>query len=155
MQVGLSDVIAVLALALSAYATWITSRFNRRQESLIAGQEKLNEVLLQKELTESVAADHADLGASFIKLGQGNHRLKVFNRGKSAARNVMIEFPDGNSLIIQSEIEDKFPLEVLEPQQAVELVAAVAMGSPRKLPVKLTWSDAQGERNHKLVYPTL
>lgn len=155
MAVTPSDIIALLALLLSTYATWQTIKSNKRQESLVEGQERLNALLLKKELGESVAAGQADLGASFVRLGGGSCRLKVFNKGKVPARNVEIEFPEGNEIIIKSEIRDKFPLEVLDTHQSVELVAAVSMGSPRKLPIRLKWSDEQNSSNEKTLYPTL
>ena len=97
----------------------------------------------------------ADLGASFVKLGSGKHRLKIWNRGKCTARNVTLEFPEGNSVLILSDIDQKFPLETLETQQSVELLAVISMGTKSKHAIKLIWSDDHRERNEKVVYPTL
>src|SRR5712691_346242 len=92
----LSDFVAGLAFLLSAYATWKTVQFNDRQKSLIESQERLNQRLLEKEDAESTAEKKADLGATFIKLGSSNYRLKIWNKGRAPARNVLIEFPEGN-----------------------------------------------------------
>ena len=51
-----SDIIAGLALLLSAYAAWKTVQFNDRQKSLIESQEKLNQRLLEKEEADSRTA---------------------------------------------------------------------------------------------------
>lgn len=56
---------------------------------------------------------------------------------------------------MQSEIDEKFPLETLETYQSVELVAVVHMRTKRKHAIRLIWSDASGENNEKVVYPTL
>jgi hypothetical protein len=149
------DVFAGLALALSVFATAMTVRFNRRQKSLIESQELLNKRLLAREDDEAEAAKRADLGANFIKLGSGDWRLKIFNRGEAAARNVTISFPEDQDCFATSDIESKFPLEVLEPMQGVELVAGITFGSRSKYPMTLSWEDDFRESNQKTVYPTL
>jgi hypothetical protein len=150
-----SDVVAGLAFLLSAFATWKTLQFNDRQRSFIESQERLNKRLLEKEDAEADEEKKADLGATFIKLGSSSYRLKIWNKGKSAARNVRIEFPSGNDVIVQSDIDRKFPLESLEPFQSVELMAAVHMGSKSKHEVTLLWADGHSEANEKVTYPTL
>jgi hypothetical protein len=152
---GIGDIIAGMAFLLSVYATVVTVRFNNRQKALIESQDKLNRLLLEKESSGVIGEKKADLGASFIRLGSSNHRLKIWNKGKARARNVRIEFPEGNEVIIESEIAAKFPLEALDTFQAVELIAAVAMGTKQKHPIRLIWEDDFSERNEKLVYPTL
>ena len=150
-----TDVLACLALALSAYATWKTVRFNERQKTLIESQEQLNKRLLEKEDQESRGEKQADLGATFVKLGSTKYRLKIWNKGKAAALNVHLEFPEGNDCVIEDDIQSKFPLEVLEPFQSVELIAAVGMDTKRKHTIKLRWADKYSEINEKLVYPTI
>lgn len=46
--VDAANIIAGMALFLSGYATWITLKFNKRQQSLIESQEKLNNLLLKR-----------------------------------------------------------------------------------------------------------
>ena len=150
-----AEAIASFALLVSAYAARTTSKFNTRQKSLIESQENLNALLLEKGKNEAVDDKKADLGASFIKLGNSNYRFKIWNKGKAPARNVSIDFPGGNDVVIQSEIDEKFPLEVLDKFQSVELIAAVAMNTKLKHTVRLTWSDDFNENNEKTVYPTL
>jgi hypothetical protein len=133
-HVAFSDVTSVLALIISTIALWQT---------------------YSKDRTTATAEKKADLGASFIKLGSGSFRLKIWNKGKATARQVRIELPDEKGLIVPSEIEEKFPLETLEPCQSVELIAAVVMGTKRKHTVRLFWGDDFREKNEKTVYPTL
>lgn len=149
------DVIALLALVVSGYAAWTTSKFNGRQKSLIESQQKLNALLLVKEESEAVEGKKADLGATLIKIGTNNYRVKIWNKGKAPARNVSIDFPDGNDLIIESEVEQKFPLEVLDRLQGVELIAAVHMGTKPKHALRLNWSDDFMDTNEKIVYLTV
>ena len=155
LSISVSDVVAVLALIISAYVAWKTIQFNNKQNLLIESQERLNKLLLEKEKSESISERRADLGASFIKLGGGHCRLKIWNKGKSAARNVLIEFPSGNDCFIDSDVAEKFPLEVLDAHQSVELVAVVHMGAKSKHEIKLIWTDDFSQSNEKILYPTL
>ena len=155
MSIGLSEFLATVALLLSAYATWKTLTFNERQKALIESQELLNQRLLAREDTEQRVGKQAEMGATFVKIGSSSYRLKIWNKGKSAARNVRIEFPDGNDCFIESDVQSKFPLEVLEPHQFVELIAAVGIDTKRKHTISLLWSDELQTHNQKTLYPTL
>ena len=154
-SISASDIIAGLALLISAYAAWKTVQFNDKQKSLIESQEKLNQRLLERDEAESISDRKADLGANFLKLGSSKYRLKIWNKGKTTARNVSIEFPEGNDCIVQSDVSEKFPLEALDTHQSVELIAAVHMGTKSKHAIKLIWSDEFNQHNEKTVYPTL
>jgi hypothetical protein len=152
----LSSLVALAALILSAFATWRTFRFNARQEAFIENQEKLNQRLLERTEGEALAEKKADLGATFVRLGTNSgHRLKIWNKGKAVARNVRIEFPEENEILIESEIQEKFPYEALEPQQGIELLAVVSMGTKRKHAIRLIWDDDSSDNRSKVVYPTL
>lgn len=155
ITVGSGDVIAGVALLFSIYATVKTLRFNNRQRALIESQEKLNNLLFEKEVVEATDEKRANLGATFIKLGSNKYRLKIWNKGKAIARDVNIEFPEGNEVLIESEISSKFPLEVLDTHQSVELIAAVHMGTKSKHLFRLVWTDDHNERNEKITYATL
>jgi hypothetical protein len=149
------DVIAGLAFLMSGYATWQTVSFNKKQKSLVESQEKLNNILLEKESEDALKEKSADLSSSFIKLGSSKYRLKVWNKGAATARNVRLEFPEGNDVVIDSEVSDKFPMESLEKHQSVELIASVHNQTKRKHVIRLIWEDDAQFHNEKLSYPTL
>jgi hypothetical protein len=155
IAIDAGDVIAGLAFLLSGYATLQTISFNRKQKSLIESQEKLNKLLLVKENEDAQKEKRADLGASFIKLGSNKYRLKIWNKGSATARNVRLEFPEGNNVVIDSEVNDKFPMESLERYQSVELIAAVHNQTKRKHVIRLVWEDDAQDQNEKLSYPTI
>jgi len=154
-QIDIGNVIAAIALFFSGYAALTTRKFNERQKSLIKSQEKLNTLLLEKEVIERINDKKADLDASFIKMGSNAYRLKIWNNGKSSARNLNIEFPDGDKIVEQREIDAKFPLETLGMHQSVGLVAFAHFGTKRKYTIKLTWSDDFGDHHEKVLYPTI
>ena len=148
-------VFTVLAILLSVYATYKTVKFNKRQNEMAEVQVELNKLLLRKETNQAIDSFKAELGVNFVKIASNSRRFKVFNKGKGLARNVRINFPEGNEILIQNDIDSKFPLEVMEQHQSVELIAAVHMQSPSKMTVELIWDDDTGLSQSKLFYPTL
>lgn len=153
--VSFGDIAAFVALMISGYAVWTTTKFNKRQLSLVESQQQLNALLLKQGKGEAFNASKADPDASFIKLGSSKYKLKIWNKGQAEARDVRIDFPDGNDIVSDSEVQGKFPLEVLERFQSVELNALVVMGTKLKHKIRLTWSDEFSDTNEKTVYPTL
>ena len=155
VQVDLGDIVALLALGLSAYSMKKTFDFNTRQNDFIETNNKLNKLLLEKECQDALHQKKADISANFIKVGRTESRLKIFNRGKNTARNISIEFPEGNEIILDSDIQNKFPIPILEQHQSVELMAVRHMQSPIRTPIKLSWDDESGENNEKTLTPTV
>jgi hypothetical protein len=148
-HIGPAEIISAAALLLSGYSTIKTISFNKRQKEFIDTNDKLNRLLLDREQQESLFQKQADISANFIQIGR-NHRLKVFNKGKTTATNVRIEFPDGNEILIDSDVKGKFPMPTLEPYQSVELLAAVHMGSPPRMAIKFIWDDPSGNNREKV-----
>ncbi|MCF5865051.1 hypothetical protein K3H50_17100 [Aeromonas veronii] len=144
------DIVALLALCLSGYATWKTVKFNKRQDELVETQRELNKLLLAKETEEVLDDKKADLGASIVKLGNNNYRLKIWNKGSAVARNVEVSFPNGNEFVSDSELNDKFPYECLEKHASVELIAYIHSDTARKQTLCLRWSDEHKNKNEKL-----
>jgi hypothetical protein len=147
-------IFTALAFLLSVYATCKTDKFNKRQNDMAEVQVELNKLLLRKETNEAIGSFKAELGVNFIKLAK-NHKLKVFNKGKGPAKNVRINFPAGNEIIPESDVESKFPLEVMEQHQSVELIAAIHFNSPNKMIIELVWDDDTGLNQSKLFDPTV
>lgn len=154
ISLSLSDLIAAAALLLSGYATWTTARFNSRQKSLLESQEALNKRLIARDSAESDHERRADIGAKLIKVGNG-YRIRVFNKGKATATQVQIDFPEGNKIASESDMTRKFPLEALEPQQSVDVLASVHLGSDSKHVARFRWIDGLSDSNEKQIYLTL
>lgn len=155
MSVSLGDIIAAVALLLSGYATWRSHRFKSKEEDLFEVQRKVNTLVLEKEEREAQQASRAELGANFVTFGSNNHCLKISNKGKAVAHQVQIDFPDGNDLVIDSDIRDKFPVESFEPGQSVSLKAAIGFRMTRKLAIRLRWQDIDGKEREKVVNANL
>lgn len=137
MEVTISDVMAVGAFALSAFTLWRQRKGDELTRSL-------NQLLIQKETGETVAAKKGDLAANFVKTGKSAYEYRIYNRGKGPARNIRFEVLDGEELFQIGGTADKFPFPALEPHQAINILVRVHMKSPRRARVKLTWDDDAG-----------
>lgn len=152
-QINVSDILSLLALLFSIYSFKKTLDFNKRQNEFIETNDKLNKILIEKEKEEIISKKSADISANFINLGKSNYRLKVFNRGQCAATNVKIEILEGKDLFIASDIISKFPVEILDRQQCVELFTPFCGNSSDKVKIKFIWDDESGNEKFKIVTP--
>lgn len=148
MEINANTIIGAAALVLSAFATWRTYKLGKVQE-------KLARLLLRREEENTLSDKKADLGASFVKYGSSKTKLKIWNQGKSVAKNIEIDFPEGNEVFIPSDVAAKFPLETLDRHQSVDLIAAVSIQSKAKHAIRLRWSDEFSTKNEKTLYPTV
>ena len=154
MNISNSDIIALLALLLSAYATLQTALFNKKQKQLIALQEKLNLIHLERESHEAISNTKADISATIIDIGR-NKKIRICNQGKSVAKNIRISFPEGNDCVLEGEIYEKFPLEQLEKFAKVDICVAQHLGTKPKFTILLNWDDDYGVDRERKVYLTL
>ncbi len=144
----LSIVVACLALVISL-VVWsgqrklqresnelqrVTAELSKRQISIIDRQELAS---TKAELTLSLKAENDD------------HKLVLRNLGPSDARDIYLESlgetPE-DVLIIQQEVDERFPMARLQPSEEVELMANVYMGSPFIFRVRVRWIEG---KNHQ------
>ncbi|MFI0489353.1 MAG: hypothetical protein ACH344_08750 [Yersinia sp. (in: enterobacteria)] len=150
-----SDTIALIALLVSIYtiiSSELKSRKSNKEQKVIKDeQDRMRKLLLEKETKSAIDEMKADLGANLVRLGTNKYRLKVFNRGKSEAKHVEIHFPDndGDEYLVMSQVNDKFPYEILYPQQSIEIIASIHMGGKAKYKIKIVWSDKYQNRNEQ------
>lgn len=146
---------AWLALVLAAISLVKAHRSDKRQDELAATTEELNRLLIERETQAGQDSKRADLSANSISLGKNNRRLKIFNRGKGTARNVrLIDLQGSNSILVQSDVADKFPVPILEQHQSVEVIAALGLSSSRRAHIKLVWDDETGTDHEKELTPS-
>jgi hypothetical protein len=144
----LSAAAALVALVLSWVSLHKTNKFN-------ATAERLNQMLIEREAAEGLAAKRADLSANLVEVGRGRHRLKVFNRGHGTARNVRLVVLDGEaSCLIASDVREKFPVPIMEQHQAVEVTAMRHLQSPARAHIRLLWDDDVGADHEKELTPS-
>src|SRR5262249_30015769 len=91
----------------------------------------------------------ADLRAAFVKTGSRDWCFRISNVGPAPAHNAPAHFMSGQGAIIASEIEEKFPIAMLEPGDRRDLIAAPHYQSDREQKVKLLWADGASKSNEK------
>lgn len=114
----------------------------------------LNRIQIRQAQVATDAGKKADMGANLLTLGTSKHRLRIFNKGKASARNVRLEFPEGQDFLIDSDIKSKFPMELMHPHQPVDLIATWMYGTKSKHTIKIIWDDDFQENNEVVTYPT-
>ncbi|ENU8217492.1 hypothetical protein ACE2PP_005112 [Salmonella enterica] len=108
-------------------------------------------MLLEKETKSAINEMKAELGVRLVNIARNNYRLKIYNRGKVEARNIEILFPDndGDEYLAISDVQNKFPYEILHPQLGIEIIAAISSDSKTKYRIKLIWDDSYKRRNEE------
>lgn len=144
-SIGVSELVAFLALGVAVWSVIQNRRFNRRQNEFAETAERLNHLLIEREASDKKQQIRADLSADFVKTGKSSYRLKVFNRGAASARNVRLELLSGKDLITDHELEQKFPFPLLERQQHVDVMVRLHMQSSRRAQMRITWDDDSGD----------
>ncbi|MBC8986654.1 hypothetical protein H9X96_12795 [Pedobacter sp. N36a] len=129
-----SLIISIAALCFSAITYVVHDRRIKKQEGLI------NAYQLEKIDAEKIEQKKAFVKANLIKGHKGNKIIKIFNSGKSAARNIRFEIlsEDQNFWFLNQDI---FPFELLNPQESTELIISTSIGSPDKVKIQFIWED--------------
>ncbi len=144
-----SAVAALVALIISLISLRKTNKFGETTD-------QLNRLLIDREASEGLASKRAELSANMINPGRNDHRLKVFNRGQGAAKNVRLYDLGGEeSILMASDISRKFPIPILEQYQSVELIVANHLGAGPRVHIKLQWDDETGADHEKELTPSL
>jgi len=155
LTLDLGDLLALGALIVSVWAVVTTNKSNQRQLNFERTAERLNHLLIEKEANENQAQRRADLGVAIYKAGRSNYRMKVFNRGKAAARNVRLEEIAEEGFLLRDDLAEKFPAPVLEPHAVIELHVFFHLSSASRTQIRLTWDDDFGANQTKDFYPTV
>lgn len=141
----------LLTFVLFIYAVYKMIAFARLKHEYNQLQAQMDRVLLREKVEQEKLDAKADLDAFFVKEEGAHPQLQIVNRNKSLATNVRIDFPEGNNLIIQKDIESTFPLPTLNMYKPVNLSIAVYNNAPRKILVKLIWDDGFKMKNEKII----
>ena len=145
--IAISTVIALWALFFSHRANQSTKKYNKEQ---IALQKQVNDLSIEREQRDKQEAKKADLMAILLKQDQ-THRVEIVNQGRAAARNVRIETSEEDPWCLKSMMADKFPMDILQPQQKVDFPAVVVSGTGLKNKIVLRWEDGFSKDNEKPV----
>lgn len=155
MEITTSDYIASAALIISAYSAWNTYDFNKKQKPILEQQKLLNEIQMQKNLDEEKLNKAAFMNATIVSMGNSKYKLRIFNEGRAAAKNVKIFVPLQNELYIDDyELKSKFPIEELPAKESLNLTIMRHNNSKHRYQVDLLWEDELSRENKRTVQVT-
>jgi hypothetical protein len=129
--------IAVLALILSVFTYFKHDLKIKKQDAL------LNEYHIEKIKIEKEKEKKAVIEANVITDHKGRKIVKVYNKGKSLAKNVDVIFPENNGF---EKLNNPCPIDI-KPQNGIEIILIVFNSSPTKIEIKFEWQDDFKEIN--------
>ena len=129
----------IISIVLSAFAIVLTIiMYFKHDKRLKKQEEKLNAYQLKKIDEEESENKKALIKGNIVKGNKGSRVLKIFNSGKSVARNIRVEYLGDMEHIFSN--DDHFPYELLNPQDGSEIFLLLLEGAS-KLHVKFIWDD--------------
>lgn len=134
------DVGDIISSLLSFFAIILTIiMYHKHDKRLKKQEEKLNAYQLKKIDDEESERKKALIKGNIVKVNKKGVRvLKVFNSGKSVARNIRVEYLEDMKHIFPA--DDHFPYELLNPQDNSEIFLTVTAGAST-LHIKFIWND--------------
>lgn len=130
--------ISAFGLFLSFIAIGFTFYTYRKHDSEIKEQTKLiNKYQLDKIKSDQENSKKAIIEAFCIIENKSESIIKIYNKGESIARNVFIEIPDVDRIIVT---DNPSPIDI-HPQKSIELDLLLHEGYPEKLTMKFKWED--------------
>lgn len=135
----------ILAIAISALALIFSGFTYLRHDKKIKQQSSiLNKYHLEKIEKEKIDEKKAIIEANVMS-GQKNSRIiKVYNKGKSIARNVIVKIPESNEYHV---FKNPSPIDI-RPQNGIEIkLGAFIESHLDKIEIEFEWSDDFKEKN--------
>ena len=124
-------IISVLALGFSLYTHFKYDDKIKKQNALI------NKFTLDKLEKEAELDKKAIVEVNLIRGDKGKRIIKVYNKGKATAKNVVVTFPESPNLIMD---EYPSPIDIL-PQHSIDIKTTVFYGSPSIIKINFEWED--------------
>ncbi len=130
-------IISVIAILLSLFTYFKHDRKIKEQSKL------LNEYNIEKITKERIDSQKAIIEANVISGEKGTRIIKVYNKGKSLAKNVNVIFPDVKGFDV---FINPCPIDI-RPQNGIEIKIALYMSGPEKIDLTFEWTDDYKEKN--------
>ncbi len=129
--------ISIIALILSVFTYFKHDIKIKQQERL------LNEYQLTKIENDKADSQKAIIEANVIQIKDGKDKIKVYNKGRSEARNVTVTIPDIEGFRV---IHNPCPIDI-RPQNGIEIVVLLFTNYPDKLKIDVEWDDDFKDKN--------
>lgn len=124
-------ILSIIAILFSWRVYYIHDRKIKKQERLL-NEYQLNKI--EKEKEESL---RAIIEANVVKAGKGDKIIKVYNKGKSIARDVEVFLPEVHEIQVA---ENPCPIDII-PQSGIEISLFLLGGYPKKIEITCKWKD--------------
>lgn len=144
-----ADFISLISILIAAGAFLYTYFVDRRVK---AQEIALNDIQIKKHREEEAESKKAVIEANIYKSGKSSWKMKVYNKGKSSARNIRFISDDiekENSGIEIYTPNGTLPYPLLHPQTSFELSVVLYMGHNPVPKVKFIWDDDYGENQER------
>ncbi|EOD9428715.1 TPA: hypothetical protein P0E26_005032 [Vibrio harveyi] len=147
---ALSIVIACIAALVSLLAIRSNRELQRRSNELQLAQSKLAEKQLEILERDDANSQCARVKIELRKSGSG-YKFHLTNTSEQPAKNVSfrLHLQDGTySPLIESELEEKLPIPVLEPGNSITFIAALSSDTAFAYNVELSWTNPDNKEEH-------
>jgi len=124
-------VISLIAI-LFALFTYIKHDLKLKKQASL-----LNKYNIEKIETEKEKEKRAVIEANIIKGNQGKRIIKVYNKGKSIAKDVKVSIPKIKGIHI---IKNTCPMEI-RTQNGIDIIINISVGVPDKIKIEFEWQD--------------
>ena len=141
------EITALIISAVSLVIAIMSFAFSSKSQHL---QDRVNEIelkLKEYELAEKEQQKAPCVEARINHIAKENYRIKIWNSGNAAAKNVTASWDKGSQILFFD--QEKMPFELLEPQKSFDLAISTYSGSPRKLCITTEWEDSDGQKHSK------
>lgn len=148
MKLDTTTVISIISLGVAILSLYKASKAQKLQDRIneIELQIKKHdlEVIKQEEIDKQTACVEARL----INIGNGKHKLKVWNSGHRTAYDVCVDVSDAAKIIVID--RGITPFDELEPGKSFDMYVIVHGGSAPKFKITTTWKNKAGELQEKV-----
>lgn len=142
----IADLLSIISISLSVFFTIFTLIRDKKRNQTV---DRLNELLLQKEINEVKESQVADFDYDFYQNGgSGSYCIQLTNCGKSPAYDFNVELVKGDWDLML----DSFPYRIVQPNQDININTAVFMGCKEKIEILLTWRNSPDGEIQKKEY---
>lgn len=126
-----SVILSLLAIVFSLFTYFKHDIKIKKQEAL------LNQYELEKFEAEKLESKRAIVEANMIKGLKGQRIIKVYNKGKSIARDVKVSIPELKGIEVMN---NPCPIDI-RPQNSIEISLLAFAESPDKMTIEIKWQD--------------
>lgn len=106
--------------------------------------DRINKYQLEKIEREMISEKKAIIEANVIKNKTNERLIKIYNRGKSIAKNVIITIPEMDGYVVKN---NPCPID-LKPQSGIDISLSTFICASNKIDIIYEWSDDFSEKNN-------